>query len=65
VALTAGMTLGQEFDETASAVDEEGVETLLQGPIHEAFAKPVESGVEPGPVVLGLDPRLLGLGAGT
>jgi hypothetical protein len=51
VVFTAGILPAQEFDQARSTVDEEGVETLLQGPVHEAFAKPVEGGVEPGPVV--------------
>src|SRR5687767_775170 len=32
--------------------NEEGVETLTQGPIHEAFANPAELDPTPGPVVM-------------
>jgi hypothetical protein len=35
----------------ASAVDQEGVETLTRGPIHEAFANPADTDPRPSPVV--------------
>ena len=35
----------------APAVDQEGVETLTRGPIHEAYANPAEPDPEPSPVV--------------
>src|SRR5207249_6670620 len=38
-------------DSDTAAVDQEGVETLTRGPIHEAFANPVEADPRPNPVV--------------
>jgi YXWGXW repeat-containing protein len=38
-------------DADAQPVDQEGVETLTRGPIHEAFANPVEPDPKPTPVV--------------
>jgi hypothetical protein len=37
--------------DAAAPVDQEGVETLTRGPIHEAFANPADSEPRPGPVV--------------
>ncbi len=41
IAGAADLSQAQEFAEPARPPDEAGAETLLQGPIHEAFAKPL------------------------
>ncbi len=38
-------------DATVAPVNEEGMETLTRGPIHEAFANPAEADPQPSPVV--------------
>src|SRR5262245_13015070 len=43
-------TPGGASDATAP-VDQEGVETLTRGPIHEAFANPADTDPQPSPVV--------------
>jgi hypothetical protein len=46
-----GPTLAAPGAEVSAPVDQEGMETLTRGPIHEAFANPADQDPKPSPVV--------------